>query len=471
MSDLTEWMEGEQDGELPEAVKEMDKREQIRFSIENGNHRAEDICELTQYTKRTVRSHANDMAEEGELQRDRDEHGYFYELTPGTVGAPEDRLAGEETTMDDEATTGDAGGTMPVDRSYDWDEWTLDDDDVHEYVQTDAELEDIDAMIRTRRETDNVPHFAVSGPTGCAKTTLGMNVAAEMNAPCFTVQCGEGLRVADLLGSPTIVDDETWWADGTITKALLASQERPVVLLLDEVNRAPGRSKALLFSVLDGRCQVSLDSRGGEIIQGDPMNLIVISTMNKGANYMVNNIDDAEKRRLGPEWQITHLGMSHPGKEADLIADRTPVGPALATRLVEVANDIRERAQDSSSDVSFGTSTGLVLDWAQTAFAFSHRDNPVVAAAQRVFINPYHADDPDEEDLVSELVNKHLDGCPVDDEEVREWAGETVDGDDDPDGMLDCNACGYYENYADAEPSVTSDMTCPDCGETLRLHD
>lgn len=466
-------------GMSQEAFDELTAKEQVLHVIEACDlHYTSDIAEVATYSEGHITRVARQLHDEGEVTRERDGRGYHYEVVPGSVGDADDRMAAADAGDDsddaaddeDPMTMGDDSddGRLPADRDYDWSKWELSEGEVPEYVPTNGELADIDALIRNRHDTGMLPHFAVSGPTGTAKTTLARNIAFEMNAPLFTVQCGEGLRVADLLGSPTYVGNETRWSDGKVTKALLASRERPVVLLLDEVNRAPPRSKALLFSMLDDRCQVTLDPRGGEVVKGDPMNLIVISTMNKGPNYMSNQIDDAEKRRLGPEWKVDHLGLQDKASEVQLVVERTPVCLALADRMVEAANDIREKAADTSP-VEFGLSTALVLDWARAAASFEGMADPVVRAARRVFINPYYSGG-EEEDLVTEVVNKHFAGCPVDAEGVEDYFSD-VDATEDADGVLDCQSCGWNIPLADAAVETTAKMECPDCEATLLLHD
>lgn len=383
-------------------------------------------------------------------------------------------------TADDEdvrEALAEHGGLLPVDRRYDWDEQTLDEDEVPEYISANGEYEDIVNEIETRRETGKLPHFCISGPTGCGKTTLAERVAVDMDAPVFEIHCHEGLRPSNLLGMPTYVGDETWWIDGPAPKALLCSQERPTVVILDEVNRTSSRVLGVLMSMLDHQARVTLDARGGESVEGDPMNLIVFSTMNEGEGYVVNSVDTAQKRRLGNKYYTDYIGMSDPTREADLIADRTPLDQTVAYEMVECANDIRSKA-DSDSAISMGVPTDAMLDWAATAWAYREQDpdkGPLVKAAERSVLNKFYRGDDREEDTVRSTITSHLEDMPIggdDDSEETSVMDEEVADEDETISVSDetylmCESCGWYATSEEADDEVATTMTCPECSDPV----
>ncbi|WP_458208590.1 AAA family ATPase [Haladaptatus sp. NG-SE-30] len=314
---------------------------------------------------------------------------------------------------------------MPVDREYDFEEYRQ--TDVPKYIQNEDELDRMLADIRMRKETGKLPRFLLGGPTGCGKTHCARYLASHLDVPLITIQGKYSLHEGDLLGSPALVNDQTMWNDGALTRALLASREEPVVLLLDEVNRVRPEAKGVLFSALDDRGRVELDGRGGEIIQGDPQNLIVIATVNEGSKYVTERLDRAERRRFGNKFSVTYLGLIDVEKEAQLVTDQTPVSLPLATEIVKTANDIRTQARDENrSAINAGVPTAMVLSWARTAFAYhdANLDDPAVEAARDAVLRPFYDENRAARNQALQIVKDRLSGIPVGRDAVEDWLAD-----------------------------------------------
>lgn len=323
---------------------------------------------------------------------------------------------------------------MKVDRDYDFKSRIP--RDVPEFHQNTNELDEMMADLKGNRivaEQNGVTHarlprYWVTGPTGCGKTLAAQNLAESEEAALFTIQGRYSMNEADLLGSPLLINGETVWVDGPLTKALIASQEMPVVLLIDEANRARPESKSVLFSVLDDRCQVELDALGGEIIEGNPMNLISYATINEGPGYQTQKLDLAEMRRFGLRYQMNHLGLQHRDDEVNLIANRSLVGKNLANYMVDMANKLRKEAGDDGSgpgEIQRGVPTALLLNWAQTAYAYEQGGikNPVLKAMEAAVIRPFYKDD--NPSWVHDYAADMLDGAPV--ESFSDWKTKNMD--------------------------------------------
>lgn len=278
-------------------------------------------------------------------------------------------------------------------RNYEWDRFVPDVDDVPTYRQAESELDEIEAVIETREVTGQLPRFQISGPTGCGKTTLAEYLAADREAPMITIQCNYALRGAELLGTPQIVGGDVMWVDGPLTRALLASREREVVVLIDEVTRATARSKGTLFPALDHRAEVKIKPRGNELISGVAEDMITVATMNEGQDYETEALDAAEERRLGLKWELPYLGQHSPDLEAELVAAKTPMLADDARVLVDAANVIRSAAEDESEPrITRGVPTPAVISWAQTSFAFAEHghEDPVGRAMQAAVVKPVY---------------------------------------------------------------------------------
>lgn len=509
--------------------------DQIRYAVAHGHHSIEAIVSLTSFSHDWTQDVLDDLVEEGAIERhnedgmvppefylpsedhvssltdeERDEiheealieyhHRDFVgdsadiaairadtSSTDDSYAHSSTEVMGEDGTLDVEeadpedviAAKTEHGGMLPVDRSYDWSQEMLSASNVEEYVSADGEYADITKEIEDRRETGKLPHFRICGPTGCGKTSLAENIALKMNAVCIKINCHDGLRPNNIVGMPTYVGDETWWIDGPGTKALLASQDRPVVLILDEVNRSPARALGIFMSMLDHQASITLNGRGGEVIEGDPMNIIVFSTMNEGEGYTVNSIDRAQVRRLGNTFYTDYIGMNDVDKEATLITSRTPISNRVATKMVQCANDIREKATGDSA-VSMGIPTSSMLDWARTAWTYrndSYDGGPLVKSAERSVINQFFVGDEQEEDIVRTTIESHLHSFSVEEEPAEAFETETGDtsGSSEEtesielseDAWLQCTSCGWYDLVEDAADDVVTTMMCPDCDDTI----
>lgn len=345
---------------------------------------------------------------------------------------------------------------LPVNRDYDWS--TRIPSGTPEYLESDSEVTRIMADITHREDSGQMPRYLISGDTGAGKTHLSKTIAEDLSAPLFTIQGKYSMDESDLLGSPVLVNGETIWTDGTLTKALLASQDREVVLLVDELNRARPESKGVLFSALDDRCRVELDARGGEVVEGNPDNLIVIGTINEGSEYAVQELDKAEKRRFGRKFEVKHLGLNHPDKERQVIQQRTPASSEVAERLVEISNKIRESSENQASVVDSGVPTSSILDWSRTAYAYAQAGvgNPIVESARDTIAKPIFQNDRVRQEVM-ETVRDHADSAPYDGDGFREWS-------DNPE-KYDENVCEYCGEVYDGARGVAAHQAQSDCGE------
>lgn len=298
------------------------------------------------------------------------------------------------------------------------------------YDQT--QLRRVKAIVHRARETEKLPRFWFTGPTGCGKTTAAQRLAQELDAPVFTVQGLYDIRETDLLGSPTILDGTVYWQDGPVTRALRASKQRQTVLLFDEINRARPEAKGVLFPILDGRARVHT-GRGSEVIEADPYNLIVVVTTNEGPEYFTEQLDLAEQRRYGSKFEMGYIGLENFEAGADLVTSRTPVSDPLARAMLTAVNDTRRIARDSESALQKGIPTSLVLEWARSAhiYASDGIDDPIMSAARDTVTRPFYGDNPDAMSTVVTTLRSRVGGAPVPEEQFLDWLASKIDADED----------------------------------------
>ncbi len=267
---------------------------------------------------------------------------------------------------------------IEVDRDYDWDSRIPRLKNI--YYESGNELKKLESVKGGR--------WRVEGPTGCGKTMLVEYFASKNKLPLFTIQGRYTLNPADLIGRPTIVGNEVRWIDGTLTKALLCSQERECVLLVDEFNRMEPRCQAIFLEAADYRCQVTIEARD-EVIRGVPENIHIIATLNKGVEYFVNRLDAAVEGRFSVI-ELDYLGLKRKEAEIELLMERCGVKYELAELLVTTANKIRNDARSGKSVVTLGIPTRNLINWAELVVAYAERgigDNPIVEAAKDAVVN------------------------------------------------------------------------------------
>lgn len=206
------------------------------------------------------------------------------------------------------------------------------------------------------------------GPAGVGKTELAKALAAASARPLIRLQCYEGLDEAKALyewnykkqllriqadsgtGDWSQVEQNIFTEDFLLARPLLLAirSPRPVVLLIDEVDRLEEESEALLLEVLS-EWQVSIPELGTVKAIAQP--LVVLTSNN------TRELSEALKRRC------LFLPMHYPSieRERDIILTRVPgIDTAFAEQIARVVRSIR------AVDLKKPPSISETLDWART---------------------------------------------------------------------------------------------------------
>ncbi len=212
----------------------------------------------------------------------------------------------------------------------------------------------------------------VEGPAGVGKTELAKALAAVTGRDLVRLQCYEGLDEARALyewnyraqllriqaahGADAEGDDWDGLRDDLFAEEFLLERpllkairsERPVVLLVDEIDKADQEFEALLLELLSD-FQVSIPELGTVHAASRPL---VLLTSNAA-----RELTEALKRRC----LFLTLDYPTPERERDILLEHVPELPdAIALRIAEVAAKIREL------DLRKPPAISETIDWAHS---------------------------------------------------------------------------------------------------------
>ncbi len=171
----------------------------------------------------------------------------------------------------------------------------------------------------------------IKGPTGCGKTRFVAHMAAKLGLPLHTVACHDDLTAADLVGRHLIVDGQTVWSDGPLTRAVREGG----ICYLDEVVEARKDTTVVLHPLADDRRILPID-RTGEILAAPPSFMLVVS-YNPGYQNFLKGMKPSTRQRF------ISLAFDFPlaAQEEAILIGETGIDEMLAKRLVSIANALR----------------------------------------------------------------------------------------------------------------------------------
>ena len=171
----------------------------------------------------------------------------------------------------------------------------------------------------------------LKGPTGCGKSRLVEHMAARLGRELITVPCHDDTSAVDLVGRYLVQGGETVWQDGPLTRAVRTG----AILYLDEIAEARPDVIVVLHPLADHRRQLFVDRHDEALVAPDQFMLVV--SFNPGYQRSLKELKPSTRQRF------VSLQMSYPVErlEIDILVGETAVEPAVAKRLVALANRIR----------------------------------------------------------------------------------------------------------------------------------
>lgn len=212
----------------------------------------------------------------------------------------------------------------------------------------------------------------ITGPTGCGKTATVKQVAAMLNYPVYEITGHSRLETPDLIGHFGLVQGNTVWQDGPLTKAMRSGG----FFLVNEMDLLDPSTAAGLNTILDGSPLCIAET--AEIVQPHP-GFRFIATGN------TNGVGDDSGLYTGTLRQNFALQNRFVQFEADYLTPRqerailsrvyeeTGKLPGnVCENLIEVARLVRAAfkgdTEEVSQSLSVPMSTRSVLRWAEWAY-------------------------------------------------------------------------------------------------------
>jgi MoxR-like ATPase len=208
----------------------------------------------------------------------------------------------------------------------------------------------------------------LEGEAGVGKTEVGKALAGASGARLIRLQCHEGIDLHHALydwdyprqllhlraGHEEPLYSERFLLRRPLLDALQASE--PVVLLIDEIDRADDEFEAFLLEFLSD-FQVSIPELGTVTAERRPL---VVVTSNR-----TRELHDALKRRCLYHW----IDYPSPQREAEIVHARLPgVSDAVARRVCAAVARLRDE------DLYKLPGVGETIAWAQALLALDSAD-------------------------------------------------------------------------------------------------
>lgn len=216
----------------------------------------------------------------------------------------------------------------------------------------------------------------LEGPSGCGKSYLAKSIAKISGAELMCLSCYKEMPMQNLIESPstlamvnamvgkTEASPDQMMNLGILSRAYLKSQNHPVILLIDELDKPDAAIDTFFLGPIQD-ARIWLESRPA--IDADPAKLLLIFTKNFN-----RKIDEALLRRCHPI-KMTYLDSTLERKILSPHCD-----PQLVSNLVGIADRMRnsggsyefERPPAPEELLTAGHYVTQLLEWNMSDFSF-----------------------------------------------------------------------------------------------------
>lgn len=194
------------------------------------------------------------------------------------------------------------------------------------------------------------------GPTGTGKTELVMLACRKMGIECNVFNMGTIFDpISELLGVHRLAGGSSKFDYAKFAQDV----QKPGVILLDELSRAPVTTNNVLFPCLDSRRTLPVDMAGGDDVRNIKIHpqCVFIATANVGSEYTgTMSMDRALVGRFFP----LELGYMENNDEVKVLMKRFDIPKDDAVNIVTVAGTVRNKYQKTELSSSLSTRETLM---------------------------------------------------------------------------------------------------------------
>ena len=178
----------------------------------------------------------------------------------------------------------------------------------------------------------------IFGPTGSGKTSVIEQIAARIHIPTYSYTCGGTTRFMDWVGQYVLINGETVWQDGPLTKAMREGG----IFIANEIDLVCPDQLAQANGVLEG-APLLIAQKGGEIVRPHP-SFRFVATANSNGGGSDGFYVGVQRQNLAfmDRFLVIHVDYPTPNIELEILAKVAPLIPAaIAKKMIAVANHVR----------------------------------------------------------------------------------------------------------------------------------
>lgn len=244
--------------------------------------------------------------------------------------------------------------------------------------------------------------LALSGPTGCGKSTMVEQFSARLGVPVWSVICSPYTEPEDVFGSVGLAGGHTVFEKGPAIRAAEAGG----ILLLEEGDRLDPTVMGMIAPLMEGKpCRAPGD---GRLVHPKGLFAVAMTTNTRGGLDETGLYVGARQQNLATmsRFQSIEVGYLSEVAEMELLEKKviTHLDPAeqdgarqLLNAYLMVARQTRESHLDPSAGLDTVISTRVLLRWASLGIAFRKVgvDDPDRSALDQALLNSCSADTQD----------------------------------------------------------------------------